>query len=370
VVGVDAREAAGPRRGQRAGAAGRARYVAELVSRLPALDPAARFVLYTDASAAAPPPAPANATRRELRGAGLPWHVRAARAARRECTLYLSTTTYVTPQLLPRYVQTVYDVIAFKEVARPQARAARIERATMRRAVRRAARILAISEATAADLRELVPEAGDKIVVTPLAADPRFRTAIPDETLARVRTRYGLPDSFVLATGTIEPRKNLDRLVRAYGALPDELRRGCPLVLAGRRGWDADPVFAAIAELDGASVRHLDFVPDEDLPGLYAAATVFCYPSLYEGFGLPVLEAMQSGTPVVTSNVSSMPEVGGDAVRYVEPHDEASIAASLADLLSDAAARAELSRAGVERARRFSWEETARLTMDALRAAV
>jgi glycosyltransferase involved in cell wall biosynthesis len=367
IVGIDAREAAGPRTGQRAGAAGRSRYVREIVSRLPALAPDLRFLLYT--AEPGDVELPENARWRTVGGPGPAWHARAAHAARRECALYFSTSTYVTPQLLPRYVQTVFDTIAFRKAARPQIRAAWIERATMRRAIRRAARIVAISARTAADLEALVPESRGKVDVTPLAADERFHAARPAAELAAVRMRYGLPPDFVLATGTIEPRKNLELLVRAYGDLPTDVRAATPLVLAGRRGWESDAVFDAIATLPPDSVRHLDFVPDEDLPALYSAATLFCYPSLYEGFGLPVLEAMQSGTPVVTSNVSSLPEVGGDAVRYVDPHDRAALAGTLAELLSDSAARATLARAGLDRARAFSWDDTAAKTLDAIRRA-
>jgi alpha-1,3-rhamnosyl/mannosyltransferase len=236
----------------------------------------------------------------------------------------------------------------------------------MRRAVKRATRILAISQSTASDVAELVPEVAPKVDVTPLAADERFRADRPPSELAAIRERFGLPETFVLSTGTLAPRKNFLRLVRAYAALPAALREATPLVLAGRRGWDDEPIFAVIDSLPAGQIRHLDFVQDDELPTLYAASTVFCFPSLYEGFGLTILEAMQSGVPVLTSNVSSLPEVGGQAAVYVDPRDEGELSAALEQLLTDAAMREALATAGPERAKEFSWEKTAALTLDAL----
>ena len=369
VVGVDAREAAGPGAKRRVGAAGRSRYLREILRRLPAGAPDTRFVLYTDEGPALDG-LPPNAEWRRVPGSGLAWHARAGLRARTECSVYFSTLSYITPAVLDRYVQTVFDLIPFRPAALPHGRAGRIERITLRRAIRRAAAVVAISQATADDLRELVPEADGKVTVTPLAADERFRADVPDAEVRAVRERYGLPESVVLAIGTIEPRKNFARLVQAYASLPADVREQSGLVLAGKKGWNYEPVFDAIASCDVGSIVHVDFVPEEDLPALYAAATVFCYPSLYEGFGLPVLEAMQAGVPVVTSNVSSLPEIGGDAVRYVDPYETDDLRGALAELLTCDAKREELRRAGRERARAFSWARTAERTWEVLRAAV
>jgi alpha-1,3-rhamnosyl/mannosyltransferase len=218
----------------------------------------------------------------------------------------------------------------------------------------------------------MLPSTKAKITVTPLAADARFKPAdaYPAGHLATVRERHGLPESFILTTGTLEPRKNLERLIAAYAALPGAVRTTTPLVLAGKRGWQEQSIFDAIAALpDPTQIRHVDFVPDEDLAALYAAATLFCYPSLYEGFGLPVLEAMQSGVPVITSNVSSLPEVGGSAVRYVDPLDAPALTAALKELLGDAFECNRLSNAALLRAKQFSWGATASATLEVLRRA-
>jgi glycosyltransferase involved in cell wall biosynthesis len=366
IVGIDAREVRGPNLEQSPHGAGRGRYVNELLRHLPLVEPASQFLLYTSGAPGADG-LPPNANWRPLAG-GPRWHLAAARAARRECDAFLSLS-YVTSSFLDEYVQTVFDLIAFRGDGLAPAKSRRIERLTLRRAVRRARAILTISEATAADLAALVPEAAGKTTVTPLAADPRFTPDPPEDEVERVRDRLTLPAAYVLATGTIEPRKNYVRLVRAHAALPDELRRAYPLVVAGRRGWDYEPIVAALAAAADPPVRLLDFVADADLAVLYAGATVFCYPSLYEGFGLPVLEAMQAGAPVMTSNVSSLPEVGGDAVRYVDPYDDYDLRTALLELLADEEKRARLRAAGLERVKLFSWERTAEVTMAVVRAA-
>jgi glycosyltransferase involved in cell wall biosynthesis len=366
IVGIDARESGGPQADQAIGAAGRGRYVHELVKRLPYLAPETRFLLYTNTEGVEH--RAENAESRVIHPAGFRWHWAAARQARRECDIYFSTMTYLTSQLLDRYVQTVFDLIPFKALAHPHPRAGRIERLTAGRALRRARAILAISQSTARDLVDLFPELADRVTVTPLAADTRFRPDLPASEIQATKNRYGLPDGYVLTTGTIEPRKNLARLVEAHVGLAPEVRRAYPLVLAGKKGRQYEPVLNAI-ERAGNSVLHLDFVPDDDLARLYAGATVFCYPSLYEGFGLPVLEAMRAGAPVITSNVSSLPEVGGEAARYVDPYDVAGMTHALAGLLGDPNARVRLRAAGLERAQCFSWDRTARRTLEILHAA-
>jgi glycosyltransferase involved in cell wall biosynthesis len=233
--------------------------------------------------------------------------------------------------------------------------------------VRRAERLVCISQATERDLLELLPGARGKTAVVPLAADERFAAAPPPAEAEAVARRHGVePGRYVMATGTLEPRKNLPRLIRAHAALPDELRRDHPLLITGPRGWEEQDILKAVAGADG--VRLSGYVPDEDLAALYAACAVFCYPSLYEGFGLPVLEAMAAGAAVVTSGVSSLPEVGGNAVVYVDPRDEAAIGAALERLLSSPAERAKLAERGRRRAAEFSWKRTARAVLTELEA--
>jgi glycosyltransferase involved in cell wall biosynthesis len=351
VIGIDARAAAEE-------PAGRGRYVRELLRGLAGLD-GGRYVLYARTRWE-------DATldeRFRWRLIGLPdplWHLAAAGRASRGVDALLSTNSYLTAwfTLVPT-APVVFDLVPFVQGAQAQSRAARIERATIRPALRRAAALPCISEATRRDLVELFPAAEPTAVTIPLAADERFATARPGDAPAR----HGLDRPYVLAVGALEPRKNLERLVAAWGRLPSGLRDGHRLALVGPRGWDDEPILRAAAE---GGARLLGRVDDADLAALYAGCAAFAYPSLYEGFGLPVLEAMAAGAPVVTSSVSSLPEVAGGAALLVDPHDTDAIAGALARVLGDAALAADLRARGRKRAAVFSWERTARETRELL----
>ena len=299
-VGIDARAAAEV-------PAGRGRVVRELLRALPGR-PAAegvRFRLYAREPWAGAPRDPALSWVR----IGLPdpaWHLVAALRANRECQAFLSTNSYLTAwaTTVPTVV-IVHDLVAFVEGAQAQSRAALIERATIRPALRRAAALQCTTDATREDLIRRFPATAPRAVTIPLAADARFAAATPDPA---VLTRHGLHlGGYVLAVGTLEPRKNLPRLIDAWRALDETERNDAVLALVGGRGWDDDQTLAAARAC--RDVRLLGHVPDDDLPSLFAGCTCFAYPSLYEGFGLPVLEAMTAGRPVVTSSVSSLPEV-------------------------------------------------------------
>jgi alpha-1,3-rhamnosyl/mannosyltransferase len=292
------------------------------------------------------------------------WHIRTARAASRECDVLLSTNSYLTAWFsrVPT-VCVVFDLIPWLPEMHPQRRAALIEKATIGRALRRAAGLVCISEATERDLLERFPVARGKSAAIPLAASPELFLEPGADTLGEVRRRLELPDRFVLATGTLEPRKNLPRLIQAHAALGADAP---PLLLAGPSGWQLEDALAGAAERPDA-VRQLGYVADSDLAALYRLCTVFAYPSLYEGFGLPVLEAMSAGAPVVTSSVSSLPEVAGDAALLVDPLDVEALSAALGRVLGDAALAARLRSAGRARAASFSWERTARETLALLR---
>ncbi|MCS6927334.1 MAG: glycosyltransferase family 4 protein [Candidatus Binatia bacterium] len=233
-----------------------------------------------------------------------------------------------------------------------------------RAAVAWADALIAISQHTRQDLIERVGAPPDRVVVTYLAPNPLCRRETDPAVLSSLRQRYRLPGAFILFVGSLEPRKNVARLLAAYAQLKATLRRDVHLVIAGGRGWLNDNIRPTVHDLGVAEQVHfLGYVPETDLPGLYSLAAVFAYPSLYEGFGLPVLEAMQCGTPVLTSNVSALPEVAGEAALLVTPTDVDDIAVGLARLLEDAALRAELSARGVARARLFSWERCAQETL-------
>ena len=287
------------------------------------------------------------------------WHALAARRANAECDVFLSTNSYLTVWMtrIPTAI-VVYDLVPWEPTAHAQKRASRIERATIRPALRRAERLLCISEATERDLVQRFPAARGKTVSIPLAA----ATAEP-APIEEVRLRHRLERPFLLCTGTLEPRKNLPRLIEAYASLGTDRE----LLLVGPEGWELE---AATAGVDTHGVRVLGFVSDADLAALYGECEVFAYPSLYEGFGLPLLEAMAMGAACVTSSISSLPEVGGDAVLYVDPHSVQDIARGLGELLGSPERRRELGERARARAAEFSWQRTAAQTLAELEALV
>lgn len=224
-----------------------------------------------------------------------------------------------------------------------------------------ASMILTISQQSKQDIVKQLNVAPDKVVVTYLAASPRFRT-ISEREISEARERYGL-DSFILTVGTLEPRKNLIRLLQAF-ALFRQRGFSHQLVHAGPRGWLFEDVLAGVRRLGlDDSVRFLGRVPLEDLVGLYNAASVFVYPSLYEGFGLPVLEAMACGCPVITSNASSLPEVVGEAGIMVDPYNVQWLADAIQQVLEDTVLAQDIRQRGLERAKLFSWQRCARETL-------
>ncbi len=290
------------------------------------------------------------------------WHLRVAALASRECDVFLSTGSFLTAcgTRCPT-VPVVYDLVTFDRALHPKRRSMIVERLTLGVAVRRAAGIVAISQATADALTVRFPRALGKVTVAPLGVSPALEAEPP--------AAEDLPQpGFILAVGTIEPRKNLPRLAAAYASLDAETRKRHPLVMAGEIGWQAAETVAALDAL-GASAVRLGYVADATLAELYRRCAVFCYPSLGEGFGLPVLEAMAAGAAVLTSSVSSLPEVGGDAVAYCDPWRVESIAESLAALLADPARRAELAERARVRAATFSWDRTAAAVLGALERA-
>ena len=228
---------------------------------------------------------------------------------------------------------------------------------------RRAAAVIADSQATARDLHQLLQTPRQKIHVIYTGVDERYRP-LPLEKVEAVRRQKGWPGRFILMVGTLEPRKNHLGLLEAYARYRRMAQTPLPLLIGGGKGWHFGQIFQRVQSLNlEESVHFLGFVPWEDLPWLYNAATLFVYPSRYEGFGLPVAEAMRCGTPVITSNVSSLPEVAGDAALTVPPDDPEALAHAMHHILEEDPERLQLMRArGLKQAARFTWEETARQT--------
>ena len=280
-------------------------------------------------------------------------------ALRRERVTLFHAPHYVLPPLVrcPSVV-TIHDCIhlMFPQYL-PSRLALTYARGSIRLAARRATRILTVSESSKRDILRFVDVAAGKIDVIYNAYDERFGIEPREEDVVRVRERYQLHDEFVLYAGNVKPHKNLERLIVAFDLVRKRGLEHLKLVLIG----DDISKYAALRRAVHSHqlhkyVRFLGYLPEETLAVMYRLAGVFVFPSLYEGFGLPPLEAMASGTPVVTSNVSSLPEVAGDAALLVDPYDPSAIADGIERVLCDERLRRDLRARGLVRARQFSWE--------------
>lgn len=261
-------------------------------------------------------------------------------------------------------VLTVHDMSCFDlPESHPKERVELMQR-DMPASIQRADHILVVSEATRAALQRCFNVDSQCITTTYLAADSRFKPQSAQQIQAQMALLGLTAGGYVLCVGTLEPRKNLGTLFSAYTGLPASLRRRFPLVLAGIEGWKTHDLLRKVETLrDCATVHQLGYVPEVLMPALYAGAAAFCYPSRYEGFGLPALEAMACGVPVLTCNQTSLPEVVGDAGLMVDPDDVDSMRERLRSLLEDRVFAAELGMRGHIRAATFSWERCARQTI-------
>ncbi len=239
-------------------------------------------------------------------------------------------------------------------------------RLTVRHSARRAAHILSLSEHTRSDIAETYGIDQTRITAIPLAAPAHFGPVEDAKEVQRVRHIYGIEGNYVLSVGSIQPRKNLARLVRAYASLRTRYENGefPKLVLVGKCAWLYDETLRALQETGiRDSVVLTGYVPESDLPALYSGSSCFVYPSYFEGFGLPPLEAMKCGAPVVVGNRTSLPEVVGDAAITIDPFNEHEISSAIEQVVNDAALRDKLRVKGFQRAQQFDWNETARRTL-------
>jgi glycosyltransferase involved in cell wall biosynthesis len=374
--------------------AGLGRYTEELIGALTA-DPARRgdyVAFYHDATTAKPSPRIESLAGITTSQAPYPWRLRALLAQLLNLSqdqLLLSTPAagsaqspipnlfHATEHLLPRFkrmrtVFTLHDLIFrfFPQHHLPRNRI--YLTLAMPLFLHRSDRIICVSEQTRRDAQRLyhVPDAKLRVIYE--GVDPRFHRVTDPAALNRARERYQLPERFILAVGTIEPRKNLSTLFEAYATLlqagdaPSSIVNGqssIGLVVAGKQGWLVESTLQAVRErgLEG-KVQFTGYVADEDLPALYTLAEVFAFPSVYEGFGLPPLEALACGAPVVCSNASSLPEVMGDAGLLVSPTDAQAWMLALGRALTDDSLRRDLAERGPRQAARFTWADAARRT--------
>lgn len=347
---IDAREIGNPQR------TGKGLWTEHVVRAL--IAKGVSLLLLTDASFPEGFPRPPHVDIRRLRFSGLRWHLEAWGLMRRlPDAVYLSPTSFIVPFLIGEQAATaivVHDMIAFRNEPHDR-KATIIERLTLKRAALSARWIFVLSEATKRDLLARYPE------IAPSRVTVVYAGPVHPADAASPKSSAGA----ILCPGTLCPRKNQLRLLQAYAQLPEELRSKHPLLLAGGRGWHDDEILAVAHATP--NVHRLGYVSDEEMDLLYGEAAVLALPSLYEGFGLPVLSALQRGIPVLTSNRGSLPEVAGNAAVMVNPEDVSAIRSALLRLLTDDGLRSDLRQKGQEQAKRFSWEKTADLILAALR---
>ncbi|HZS94872.1 MAG TPA: glycosyltransferase family 1 protein [Chloroflexota bacterium] len=357
-------------------AAGIGRYTRHLLRALIDRDDDLRYRVFYAAAGARhgrlPPGIPARALPLSDRLLNLVWHrwqlPLPVQALIGPFDLFHSPDFTLPPVAARPTVLTVHDLAFFREpdCAYPTLR--HYLQHVVPRSIRRATRVIAVSESTRRDVLDLVDIAPDRVVTVHEAVDARFRPKPVEEARSAAR-RAGIGERYILSVGTLEPRKNYERLIDAFSML---VSRGVSqrLVIAGGFGWMYGPILERIEHL-GLGERVTILQPDDDLlVALYNAADVFVYPSLYEGFGIPALEALACGAPVVASRTSSLPEVVGEAAILVEPRSIEDIASGIERVLASDDLRVRLSKCGPERARDFTWEEaadaTAAVYLDAL----
>lgn len=359
--------------------AGLGRYAQELTTALTALDDGDQYTaFYYSPDGAEKPDAPLDRLpARTLHLGAKPWRMSVLLAymagGSLDSWLPSSDLFHATDHLLPplqhsRTVFTIHDLIFrfHPEYHLPLNRW--YLTLMLPRFMQRANAIIAVSENTRRDAANLMGIPVEKMTVVYEGVNPAFRPIQDSIELARVRARYALPPRFILLFGTIEPRKNVLTLLDSYLGLLNECVNAPSLVLAGRKGWLYQPVFDRVRALGLEShVRFADWIEEADLPALFNLAKLFAYPSLYEGFGLPPLEAMACGTPVLCSNAASLPEVVGDGGWLIDPRDPSAWTQALIRTLSDDSLQDDLRARGLAQARKFTWERAARETREVYR---
>lgn len=368
LIGIDASRATAAKR------TGTETYSLHLIRALLAQGQGHQFRLYLN-GAPASDLFPVTAELRVIPFARIWTHVRLSREMQVAPPDVLFVPSHVLPVIHPqRSVVTIHD-LGFHHYPETHTLFQNLYlRWSTRHNIRAASRILADSEATRRDLLRTYSVPKERIAVVYPGLDETLAPVREPQALDSVRRRYGIGKRYLLYVGTLHPRKNLVRLVMAFAALVSTIEGRTEaareswmgtdgrlqLVLAGQRGWLFDEIFKQVRDLGlEGRVVFTGYLPRNDLPAVLSGAQAFVFPSLYEGFGLPVLEAMACGTPVICSNTSSLPEVGGDAALQIDPLDEEALAAAMHRVIADEELRAKLVERGFERIRRFSWQQCA-----------
>ncbi len=360
-IAIDVRDADGQK-------TGKGFYAFGLIKNILEQDQENQYILYSD-QAKSPFPAQENVTFKHVDKTGIKWHFATLSDLKKERPdLYFAPTSYIIPAMAPRWLKvilTVHDLVAFMFPKNHKKKAVLIERFTLKHALKNSSKIFVVSENTKNDLINRFHLPKSMMAEVPCAPNELYRNEFDQKQAEHISKKYKLPKHFILGVGTLEPRKNFATLIKSYVII----KRRFPdykLVIVGKCGWRFHQLQRLVQEYKMEDdVLFLGYVRDHELHYIYHSAEVFVFPSLYEGFGIPPLEAMASGCPVVSSNTSSLPEVVGDAGLLIEPRNSVKIADAIISILENPNVRNMLIERGFKRSQHFNWAHSARLALQA-----
>ena len=346
--------------------AGKEHYVNNLVKELSLIDSNNQYYLYLRKDIALN--LPSNFKKRIIRFPNFLWHLAVSiDLLFVKSDFYFAPTSYIVSalKLFTPTIIVIHDLVSFIMPAKHNKKARILEKLFMGISCKRAKYVIAVSENTKKDLIKIFKIKSNKIIVIPEAPESRFHLVEDQNMIKKVLNKYDLPANFILSVGTLEPRKNLVRLIEAYRDLLNAGLTKHTLVIVGKKGWYFEEIFTKVKQLKlEKNIIFTGYIDDMDIHFLYNAASCFVYPSLYEGFGLPVLEAMSCGCPVITSDNSSLPEVAGGAAILINPNSSSEIKDKLYLVLSNVSLREKMRQAGLDRAKMFSWAHTAKKSLE------
>ncbi|OGC82992.1 MAG: hypothetical protein A2788_00465 [Candidatus Abawacabacteria bacterium RIFCSPHIGHO2_01_FULL_46_8] len=352
--------------------AGKGWYVYQLLEALGEIDQRNQYYLYARHDFHLPPGLGKNFHKVILPLPLMIWHIGAlVHMVVRGIDLLFAPSSYIIPSIAifrkPRVILVIHDLVAFLFPRRHDFKATAVEKSTLQTATANADHIICVSENTKNDLRRIFKVMPEKISVIAEAARQNFKPSQGKKHDQKILRKYNLPNNYLLFVGTLEPRKNLVRLIEAYHLLAPELRKDLHLVMIGGKGWSFNEIFSKVKEYQLEERVHFPgYVPDADLPAILSNARIFIYPSLYEGFGLPILEGFACETPVICSDTPALQEVGHGACYRFPAENSQALADAITDLSQNPAKAKQLVAAGKERLKQYSWQKTAQAVLDVL----
>lgn len=347
--------------------AGKGWYTYNIVGQLLKLDTQNQYVLYSK-SKKNPFSEYKNAEHKCIDDSSAKWHFKVLKDLRTNpVDLFFAPTSYIIPAFAPkslRVIITVHDLVAFLFAGSHSAKATIIERLTLRKALKKAKKVFVVSENTQKDLLDHFDYPEQHISETPCAPSDFYREAVDEAELQAFKEKKKLPDHFILAVGTLEPRKNFSTLIKGFVTF-QKRHPDYKLVIVGKKGWKFKEIEKALEQYQMTDeVIFPGYVKGDELHKIYKLAKAFVFPSIYEGFGIPPLEAMASGCPVVSSNAASLPEVVGDAGLLIDPKNSYKMAEAVADLIDNDTVRNTMIERGFKQAEKFTWEKSARAALE------